>query len=309
MKPLYSVLFTILFLSSTILMGQTLTYGEVYDFEVGDVFHYRNSDVYGPQDPEGPPSYTKFEITHKNFSTNGDTVFYVRDWKEVQPPDCSTCPGVMTFGTDTVLYANLTSNISGGPIPIWDANNCMLNWSSYMGNYMDTTFNYSPQFFNVPSVNKRFEVADSCKYQFPFEFDYTLNVFSKGLGMTLYKYDHCTSGNQDHDCYNDIAMVYYKKGQTTGGTPVDLLNSVTTLNPESDLRIFPNPFNEEFTIKSDGSNITQVVIYDLLGNEILLEQSNGSSFQFNLRDMESGIYVISITQENGEQTFHRIVKR
>ena len=309
MKPLYSVLFLLAFLSSNILIGQTLTYGEVYDFEIGDVFQYKIIDPYGPNDPEGPPSFTEMLVTNKWFSSNGDTLYYEKTWKTVQTPLCATCPTNRTNGVDTLYYYNLNSIITGGPAPIWDTNNCMVNWTSYTSHYLDTSMDYSSMFCNTPSVNIKFEYADSCKLPFPYIFNNALNVFSKGLGITKVVTDFCGDGTQDTDCFTGFDLEYYKKGQTSCGTPIDLLNSVSTLDPESDLQIFPNPFKQEFTIEAGKLNITEVVIYDLLGNEILKKKAKGSSFSINLLDVESGIYVISVTQENGEQSFHRIVKR
>ena len=290
-------------------MGQTLTYGEVNDFEIGDVFHYRIIDSYGPNDPEGPPSFTEMLVTNKWFSSNGDTLYYEKTWKTVKTPLCATCPTYRTNGVDTVYHYNLNSTITGGPAPIWDTNNCMMNWTSYTSNYIDSSMDYSSLFCNTPSVNMKFEYADSCKLPFPYTFTNALNVFSKGLGVTKATHDFCGDGTQDTDCFTGFDLVYYKKGQTTCGTPVDLLNSVPTLKLETDLRIFPNPFSQEFTIEAGKLNITEVVIYDLLGNEIYTKQSRGSGLTINLLDVEGGVYLISVTQENGKQTYHRIVKR
>ena len=76
------ILFIILTFASLLSYSQGLmTIGEVFDFSVGDKFHYKVSP------PQVPTAVDRITITGKYFSGSGDTVFYQRFhdsyWTEV----------------------------------------------------------------------------------------------------------------------------------------------------------------------------------------------------------------------------------
>jgi hypothetical protein len=104
-------------------------------------------------------------------------------------------------------------------------------------------------------------------------------------------------------------MIYFKRGNKNCGTPSYLL---TSLQPElaiSKLKIFPNPVNTDLTIKTDGAFISSVIMYDVLGNEVLRTLPKSPNIKLNLQDFETGIYIVSISQNNLPPSFHRVVKQ
>jgi hypothetical protein len=62
-----------------------------------------------------------------------------------------------------------------------------------------------------------------------------------------------------------------------------------------DLKVSPNPFIDNITIKSSNSKhlgtINYVSVYNLEGQEVASSVLNGNSTQLNLGDLEPGIYV------------------
>jgi hypothetical protein len=197
MRPIYTVLSLLAMLFSNHLSSQTLTYGDVFDFEVGDIFHYEKSDPSGPQDPMGRPHFIKHEITDKYYSVNGDTLFYVQKWDRVRPQLCQQCTISRYNGIDTIWYRKPLLNrvISGGPVPIWDTNNCMANWSSFTGVWTSTVADRCDSI----SIQLNTEQADSCQLPFPFFFNKDKAVYTKGMGRTYYRYDYC--GYSEKDCH------------------------------------------------------------------------------------------------------------
>lgn len=96
-------------LSSMSIKSQEIsTVGEIYDFEIGDVFHYRFL-AYSPYG--GEASYTNIEIINKSYSPNYETVYYTRDiayYRSYPDP-------IIEYYIDEVSYDNLDSLI-------WDGN-------------------------------------------------------------------------------------------------------------------------------------------------------------------------------------------
>jgi len=83
------------------------TIAEIYDFDVGDVFHYY-SDYY-----HMTVQKTIYEITDKYYSPNNDTLYYVRNYQEASG-DFPDTIWTYTFGTQTIYYTELDSLILSG---------------------------------------------------------------------------------------------------------------------------------------------------------------------------------------------------
>jgi hypothetical protein len=92
----------------------TSTVGEIHDFEVGDLFHFNKSagDLNGWS---GMWSVKNIEILDKYYSSNTDTLYYVRDidYKIVYYPE-----NEMTYSyyIDTILITNLNSALQADSV-------------------------------------------------------------------------------------------------------------------------------------------------------------------------------------------------
>ncbi len=87
-------------------------------------------------------------------------------------------------------------------------------------------------------------------------------------------------------------------------TPV----SVTEINKNSSVTIYPNPFNSEAMIVFDEEqkNATLKII-DVLGKEIKIISFTGKQFALEREDIKAGIYFIQITAENHATINRKIV--
>jgi len=73
-------------------------------------------------------------------------------------------------------------------------------------------------------------------------------------------------------------------------------------------KIYPNPFNEE--IKIEGiEKPSHVSIFSLSGQVLLEKKLNYQDNSINTNSLKSGIYMISIENENGERVTQRIIKK
>lgn len=71
--------------------------------------------------------------------------------------------------------------------------------------------------------------------------------------------------------------------------------------------IYPNPASEELNIQSD-TKISQIRIYDLNGRTIKTHVLNLSSVNLPVADLETGLYLLEITTEDGQKITQRFQK-
>ena len=72
------------------------------------------------------------------------------------------------------------------------------------------------------------------------------------------------------------------------------------------LKIFPNPASNVVTIQSDKNLLKDVVIYDVLGKEVLKKTLlNGV---LDISNINSGVYIIKITENNSSVSRKLIIK-
>ena len=76
-------------------------------------------------------------------------------------------------------------------------------------------------------------------------------------------------------------------------TAVLSLNEFNLL--EQLIQIYPNPATEVVTIKSDAVNVKKIVLYSIMGVEVLFQLNTKP---LNISKLEKGIYFIKIETEN-----------
>lgn len=79
------------------------------------------------------------------------------------------------------------------------------------------------------------------------------------------------------------------------------ITSISKINSENDVRVYPIPFTNQLNINTD-SNI-EYFLYDIWGNEVL----TGSSKTIDANSLSNGIYSLLIRRE-GVTTFRKVVK-
>lgn len=95
--------------------------------------------------------------------------------------------------------------------------------------------------------------------------------------------------------------VLYEGDVLTGTLQIESIMSYFLLGNESqDLSkfvIYPNPVNEIMTIKFPNAGDTDVVIYNILGEEIIKSSFSEITNQIDISDFSSGIYLVTIKTE------------
>lgn len=84
--------------------------------------------------------------------------------------------------------------------------------------------------------------------------------------------------------------------------------SVNDVNQVNVISVFPNPSSGELTINS-GTPIKRIEIYSVLGKKVMqLENLDNTRVQTNIERLNTGIYVLNITDSNDNTIIKKIVK-
>lgn len=286
MKSFISVVSFVLI--SIVIQAQTVpTVGEIFDYNVGDVFHYRRVPF------SVPPCVSKKTITSKTFSLDGDTVYYgIHDYTYSSYLDYNpTIHLVFQFSESDyeLMYTNLDSTITN---PVFSSDTSCFN---------DTTFLYSPGYWcNV-------EIVDFSSVCGDFEPTYYTKKYGIGLGCT--DAETYYSGEQAYGIFD--YMIYYKKGSAECGTPDNIYEGIddsiiTGLN----ISVYPNPCTDEILIEQNYGNHLEVIISDAQSRTIASACSDDKQIRIDTKSIVPGIYFVRVADSaNGKSYVSRIIKQ
>ena len=77
----------------------------------------------------------------------------------------------------------------------------------------------------------------------------------------------------------------------------------------SEYNLFPNPVSDRFYISSSVNNKMSVMIYDVTGKEILSKNDLMPNESVNIEDLKAGVYFVSISDEQGNISVERLIKK
>jgi hypothetical protein len=265
MKYVYPLL--ICFLSFAVLGQEPLTFGEIYDYDVGDEFHVEEG---------GPGINSEYEImiTSKFFSADLDTVYYGQSIIEFDSGLGTPPWGLTSFYTDTVWHTNL----DGSPIGL------------------DTIYS-DDDLYNGRIIQ---HYVDTGFFQNPSDFQIYKYWYAVGLGDPKYRYQASDPINGSSNYSTTLVYFYKSSTQEEWGTRL-ALSTIETVS-EATLKIFPNPshglFNWEFQSERN-SILKRVSIYNHHGELLRRESLNPDQSSLDLSDMPAGYYLMELMTEQG----------
>src|SRR5690606_8649769 len=99
------------------------------------------------------------------------------------------------------------------------------------------------------------------------------------------------------------------------GTMTITLQSVLSVDEpifQNTLKLYPNPSSGQITISNPNTlNISNIEIYSVLGNLAYQSELNttANTFSLDLNTLNSGIYLLKITLENGQTTTQKLIMK
>ena len=256
--------FLLLLLVSGNLKAQTaLTVGEVYDFNVGDEFHYHHSEhrsyPYNFSD-----AYQKaIVVLAKNYSANFDTIFYTyqnTDW------NYSPYQNLVVYKIDTThQFVTGLGNpqITGGPI-------------TYSMGYNGRVVN------NKTNNYSWFEPEYGCDWT-----EHYSESCVEGCGYYLNVENYCNGSQMS---YLHEHLEYFKKGEETWGTAVGIMPN-EPMGMGSSI-VYPNPATTQLHITS--TIPATFVLSNLLWQVVEQASLGGGTVQVSVLGLPAGTYFYQI---------------
>jgi len=274
---------------------QNLTWFEVYDFQIGDQFHGINCTEC--LDKHSCTEYIQtIEKREDFYSDKGllEKIVYTinNEHSRYNYADRST-----QYGIDTLKKTIQLQNQNFDILPVY-------TYQHAYGNDYGIEYTQNRMLFYKNTVAKVIPVnhydhicfTDSCwtkgyclidGYE-PFYY------YAKGLGGPYY-----TDDTDFFGCIYTRDLVYYKKGNESWGTPLNI-TSVENISIDKQLaKIYPNPAQHNFTITTNQKYLpTRLRIIDLSGKTVLDEDVNSISKIIQINDLKEGLYLVAIYNED-----------
>lgn len=262
------LLFFLLFSLANIHSQPISTIGEIYDYDVGDVFHFKHSLGYA-NNMTAFVSYRNIEVTDK-FIISSEKICYNRSIKKQEKWENEI---IWTFidTTDSICYSELDSLINGGDI--------------------DTVYTSSPM-YNGRIINSRNFYAGSEQTNF----DYV-----NGCGLAVYSiFDWAST------YFWENILVHYKKGTETWGTPVYVSLKERDFN-DNEICLYPNPAIDNIIIECQKQGNAIAEIYSVNGTLLKRIKTKDESTTINVSDLQKGVYIL-VVYNNRERIYRKLIK-
>lgn len=244
------------------------TVREIYDYDVGDEFHYKHSLGYANW-TTAFISYRNIVITSK-FIISNEEICYKRSIQKQEKWENDTN---WTFinKTDSICYPQQDSLINGG--------------------HIDTVY-VVPSLYNGRLIN----TLDNQLGPEETSLDY-----ANGCGLAVYTIFDWASTYFWRD-----NLVYYKKGFEVWGLPVyvSLDDREFDLGKVS---VYPNPAYNFIKIKSDTHENTDLTISTITGKKIKTLKIKSELTTIDISDFKSGMYILDI-RNGDNRIFKKLIK-
>lgn len=268
-----------------------MTVGEVFDFNIGDEFHYHLTPS------SVPPAIDRITLTGKFYSEAGDTVFYIRYhdsyWTEV---DWDPVPHLIYHfytKTDTIHYNNLDLPISNYDYGF------QCDTSLYV---CDTNLYYSVNFCNTLINGYYIETND-------FEPEIYQKEYGQGLGW-VWDYYYSTSSLPPGVQW-DAYLFYYLKSGIECGTPDTITVSVPEIyNYQLVYSVAPNPAKDFINLSIPGvAGTVTLTLTDLAGGTVYFDSfETPLDRSIQLDSFKPGMYLGTLKSSLGISVFKIVIE-
>ena len=279
---LISIIFSIFIFCNT--YSQELpTILEVFDFNIGDEFHYK---AYGGMG-DYPHAFRVKMIDRINDSSD-ETIKYVRAWDNYYSTyEDLPEPHLVYHASqyiDTLLVTLIDSTID------W----YLINEENFDTIAGDTLFELKLIIIN------RYDICDALSYNFQWG---DLDIFGHGssYGVSYIKGLGRVSSFEQLESQSGLEtgrkLIYYNKGDSTCGIPdTTIITNYATANIENQISVFPNPCSDFISIYNLNTNLESTFrIFNLTG-KLIFETIRSSSEIINVNYLQPGIYLLQILQ-------------
>ena len=281
--------------SSPSLGTQDMTWLDIFNFNVGDEFHY--TGYYEENEWMQFNQKSIQTVLQKRVSGNYDTIFYT-----IQSCTRTDYTTYTHSETDTITESYVNGTYDYLPEPPGLPDEFIPHFS---GNYpygatrfsaYDGSFNGRLTKISDPGFYIRY--TDCWKFYF-FETSGQMQ-YTRGLGETLFFTEEI---DPNGPTITQKELVYFKQGSESWGTPVatdcstlvgldDRKNSV-----DNHLRLFPNPASDKIVINSTVTGLLSIL--NLNGKLVLQQTLITPATTLDISTLHPGMYVVKLVNSKG----------
>ena len=107
--------------------------------------------------------------------------------------------------------------------------------------------------------------------------------------------------------YYDIFTYNSIDGEMTKQWAVNLVSTGITATNADKIKVYPNPVSGKMYIESTGQSIADISLTSLNGQVVLKKAGTAKEEILNTESLESGIYILSVTDQSGATSYKKIV--
>lgn len=262
----------------SVLAQEYLTFRSIYNYDIGDEFHYQNISRDGFYAELEYYECLNITIASKHFSSGNDTVFYTEN-----------------YSASRILWDG----------SLWDTT--MVRQVFYVG--LDGTTHDKWSYFAYPNHSNpdycNGRIYNSVSIDPGGSFGADSYMFVQGLGETERHYER---GGQGDYTYLRNKLVYYKKGTEEWGQRYPVSVSNPDLNVSS-IRLYPNPAGDFTRITRADLGNAFLKIIDFQGRTVKTEFIEGQITDLNTSLLKPGFYIVTISGNNKTESTRLIIQR
>ncbi len=309
--PNDTILYDLAGKSNPLLGIQELTWQQIYNYSVGDEFHYTAGEYYPINYPTLIYGYQKSEIYQviQKETFGNDSVTYTMDYCR---KDTTSYPASATriHDTITVTYnfiklaadnAAWFDRLPGEFINQYDFSDAYNENFTYGGSQTKTV-TFGAYMNSYPFTGCWMPLTQPECPGAMISYNY-----SDGLGQSRYQEDcYGPGGTHTHSKWN--YLVYYRKGTETWGTPVATDCSALTgvddklIRAGFPVRVYPNPAETETTINLDQKLLKDNLsfsLYNYSGAKVREGLFTAPVFLLERGQLSPGLYILIISDKTG----------
>lgn len=282
-------------LPASLLSQEVLSIGEVFDFDIGDEFHYTGS--YGWK----PFRFHKMIVEDKTISVNNDTIKYNIVIEGIMVTNKNGIVSDEFFRErKTEIFYNLDSSVL-----TYDSIYNIIKDTSLFDTYGQRTI-YRPELCNTLVSSHSIGISGR---EYPALLFYH---YGKGLGETHFGYVDGSSKWPTLERY----MFYFRKGDFECGEPdttviPDSINSTIELisSVDEDFNIYPIPSGGPIYVESyNPDRVYSLGLFRTTGQRLFYKSNCIGKSYLDITDYHRGMYFIRI-YSNGRFYSKRIIRK
>lgn len=272
---------------------QNLKWFDVYDFSPGDELHIRSHEdgsIFGDEfsfteiktikrylnKEEYPDSmvYTCYQ-SQIAYSYNGDSLVHILTEDTI---------------SEKIQVNNVFDKLPGEPFIV----------NENLGEFVmkDEQLSSKTEYFRMYSF-----VNDSVWHRLSWDGCLIVNKYLKGLGGPYY---YCSSSFGDF--YLERKLVYNRKGDSSWGTPLDLVTNLNQLTGQR-IEIYPNPADDYLIVRQNDLQCNEIefYIFDVYGKKVKSQRITDTETYIDVKQLPRGVYIYKISRNQVEIQSGRLI--